>query len=51
MAVKIIIRRWIPKGKEAQALPLLLELRAKAITQAGYTHQLQKKLFEQAVKY
>ena len=36
MAVKIIIRRRIPKGKEAQVLPLLLDLRAKAITQPGY---------------
>lgn len=36
MAIKIIIRRRIPKGKEAQALPLLLELRSKAINQAGY---------------
>ena len=36
MAVKIIIRRRIPKGKEAQVLPLLLDLRSKAITQSGY---------------
>lgn len=36
MAVKIIIRRRIPKGKEAQVLPLLLDLRSKAITQPGY---------------
>ena len=36
MAVKIIIKRKIPKGKEAQALPLLLDLRSKAITQPGY---------------
>jgi heme-degrading monooxygenase HmoA len=36
MAVKIIVRRRIPKGKEAQVLPLLLDLRSKAITQSGY---------------
>ncbi len=36
MAVKIIIRRKVPKGKEAQVLPLLLGLRSKAITQSGY---------------
>jgi heme oxygenase (mycobilin-producing) len=36
MAVKIIIRRKIPKGKETQLLPLLLELRSKGITQSGY---------------
>ena len=36
MAVKIMIKRKIPKGKEAQLLPLLLELRALATTQSGY---------------
>ena len=36
MAVKIIIRRKVPKSKEAQVLPLLLDLRSKAITQPGY---------------
>jgi heme-degrading monooxygenase HmoA len=36
MAVKIIIKRKIPKGKEGQLLPLLLELRSKATTQPGY---------------
>ncbi|MGD2127428.1 MAG: antibiotic biosynthesis monooxygenase [Desulfobacteraceae bacterium] len=36
MAVKIIIKRKIPKEKEAQLLPLLLELRSKATTQPGY---------------
>ncbi len=36
MAIKIVIRRRIPKAKETQALPLLLELRSKAIIQAGY---------------
>jgi heme oxygenase (mycobilin-producing) len=35
-AVKIIIRRKVSKGKEAQLLPLLLQLRAKAATQPGY---------------
>lgn len=36
MAVKIIIRRKVPKGKEAQLLPLILDLRSKAINQSGY---------------
>ncbi len=36
MAVKIIITRRIPKKKEGQVLPLLLELRSKAIMQPGY---------------
>jgi heme-degrading monooxygenase HmoA len=36
MAVKIIIRRRVPKGKEAQLRPLLLDLRSKAINQHGY---------------
>jgi heme-degrading monooxygenase HmoA len=36
MAVKIIIRRKVSKGKEMQLLPLLLQLRAKAVTQPGY---------------
>jgi heme-degrading monooxygenase HmoA len=36
MAVKIIIKRKIPKKKEEQVLPLLLELRSKAIMQPGY---------------
>ena len=36
MAVKIIIKRRIPKGKEAQVLPLLLDLRSKAISEPGY---------------
>ncbi|MGQ9696233.1 MAG: antibiotic biosynthesis monooxygenase family protein [Thermodesulfobacteriota bacterium] len=36
MAVKIIIRRRIPKSKEPQVLPLLLDLRSKAIAQPGY---------------
>jgi heme-degrading monooxygenase HmoA len=36
MAVKIIIKRKVPRGKEGQLLPLLLELRSKATTQPGY---------------
>ncbi|MFO7461128.1 MAG: antibiotic biosynthesis monooxygenase family protein [Desulfatiglandales bacterium] len=36
MAVKTIIKRRVRKGKEAQLLPLLLELRSRAITQSGY---------------
>jgi len=36
MAVKIIIKRKVPKGKETELLPLLLELRSLAIAQPGY---------------
>jgi heme-degrading monooxygenase HmoA len=36
MAVKIIIHRKVPKGKESQLLPLLIDLRSKATTQPGY---------------
>ena len=36
MAVKIIIKRQVPKDKESDVLPLLIELRAKATTQSGY---------------
>ena len=36
MAVKIIIRRKVPKGKEAELLFLLLELRTRATTRPGY---------------
>jgi len=36
MAVKIIIRRRVPKEKESKLLPLLVELRSKATTQPGY---------------
>ena len=36
MAVKIIIRRKIPKGRETQLLPLLLGLRSKGLSQTGY---------------
>ena len=36
MAVKIIVKRTVPKEKESDLLPLLLELRTKAMTQPGY---------------
>lgn len=36
MAVKIIIKRKVPTGKEAELLPLLIELRSMATAQAGY---------------
>jgi heme-degrading monooxygenase HmoA len=36
MAVKIIISRKVPKEKEADLLPLLIELRGLATTQPGY---------------
>jgi len=36
MAIKIIIRRKVPKEKEAKLLPLLVEMRSKATTQPGY---------------
>jgi heme-degrading monooxygenase HmoA len=36
MAVKILIKRRVPKAKEAKLLPLLLDLRSIAITQPGY---------------
>ena len=36
MAVKIFIKRKVPKDKEARMLPLLLNLRSKAVTQPGY---------------
>lgn len=36
MAVKIIIKRKIPKSREVQILPLLLELRLRAMRQPGY---------------
>jgi len=36
MAVKIIIRRKVSEGKEAQLLPLLVEMRRKAMAQPGY---------------
>ncbi|MGE5839761.1 MAG: antibiotic biosynthesis monooxygenase family protein [Deltaproteobacteria bacterium] len=36
MAFKIIIKRRVPKEKEAKLLPLFVELRSKAMTQPGY---------------
>jgi heme-degrading monooxygenase HmoA len=36
MAVKIIIKRVVRKEKEKELLPLLIELRSKAIAQSGY---------------
>jgi heme-degrading monooxygenase HmoA len=36
MAVKIIIKRRVPKDKESELLPLLIEMRSKATTQPGY---------------
>jgi heme-degrading monooxygenase HmoA len=36
MAVKIIIRRRVPKGKEVDLMPLLLELRGRATARPGY---------------
>lgn len=36
MAVKIIIRRRVPKEKELDLLPLLIEMRSKATAQPGY---------------
>lgn len=36
MTVKIIIKRKVPKEKEAELLPLLIELRALATAQPGY---------------
>jgi heme-degrading monooxygenase HmoA len=36
MAVKIIIKRRVPKGKESGLLPLLIEMRSKATAQPGY---------------
>lgn len=36
MAVKIIIKRRVPKDKEAELLPLLLQLRSTALQQPGY---------------
>jgi heme-degrading monooxygenase HmoA len=36
MAVKILIKRRVPKTKEAKLLPLFLDLRSKATTQPGY---------------
>jgi heme-degrading monooxygenase HmoA len=36
MAVKIIIRRRVPKEKEPELMPLLVEMRSKATAQPGY---------------
>ena len=36
MAVKIIIKRRVSKDKEAELLPLLIQLRSRATTQPGY---------------
>jgi heme-degrading monooxygenase HmoA len=36
MAVKTIIKRRVPKGRESELLPLLLRLRSKALNQQGY---------------
>lgn len=36
MAVKIIIKRNVPKEKEPELLPMLIQLRALAVSQPGY---------------
>lgn len=36
MAIKIIIKRRVPKDKAAELLPLFIQLRALATAQAGY---------------
>lgn len=36
MSLKVIIKRWVPRDKERELLPLLLELRALATSQPGY---------------
>lgn len=36
MAIKIIIKRKVPKGKEDELVPLLVKLRSLAIAQTGY---------------
>ena len=36
MAVKIIIKRRVPKEKEPELMPLLVEMRSKATAQPGY---------------
>jgi len=36
MAIKVIISRKVRKGREKDLLPLLMELRAKAMEQRGY---------------
>ena len=36
MAIKIIIKRRVPKDKATELLPLLIQLRALATAQSGY---------------
>ena len=36
MAIKVIITRKVTKGKQKDLLPLLMELRSKAMSQEGY---------------
>jgi len=36
MAIKVIITRKVTKGKQKDLLPLLVELRSKAMSQKGY---------------
>jgi heme-degrading monooxygenase HmoA len=36
MAVRIIIKRKVPKEKESKLLPLLIEMRSRATAQPGY---------------
>ena len=36
MAIKVIITRKVTKGKQKDLLPLLMELRSKAMNQKGY---------------
>jgi antibiotic biosynthesis monooxygenase (ABM) superfamily enzyme len=36
MAVKIVIRRKVPKEKEKEILPLLIQMRSLATAQPGY---------------
>ena len=36
MAIKVIITRKVAKGREKDLLPLLMELRTKAMNQKGY---------------
>lgn len=36
MAIKIIIKRKVSKEKEAELVPLLMELRSIAVKQSGY---------------
>ena len=36
MAIKVIIARKVAKGRQRDLLPLLMELRTKAVNQKGY---------------